>query len=136
MALHAQAHWQQRFAEDRQALERRREQGLEQAHLAAVALAGRWPGIRQVWIFGSLLSRGFREHSDLDLLVEGLPAAALIEAQGLAERQGPMAVDLRRVEDLEPELRQRLLRRSMRLLGEPSHQAGTPATTGGWGGAA
>jgi predicted nucleotidyltransferase len=136
MALHAQAHWQQRFAEDRQALERRREQGLEQAHLVAVALAGRWPGIRQVWIFGSLLSPGFREHSDLDLLVEGLPSEALIEALGLAECQGPMAVDLRRAEDLEPELRQRLLHRSLMLLGEASHEAGTQSTTGGSSGAA
>lgn len=118
MPLHAQATWHQRFAADRQALERRRGQGFEQARQAAVALAGCWPEIRQVWIFGSLLGQGFREHSDLDLLVEGLPSAALIEAQGLAERQGPMEVDLRRAEDLEPELRLRLLRRSQMLLGE------------------
>jgi predicted nucleotidyltransferase len=130
MSFHAQATWQKRFAEDRQDLERRRGQGLDQARQAAVVLAGRWPGIRQVWLFGSLLGESFREHSDLDLLVEGLPAEALIEALGLAERQGPMAVDLRRAEDLELELRQRLLRRSKALLGE------TLAPRGGHGGAA
>jgi predicted nucleotidyltransferase len=117
-ALHAQATWEQRFAEGRQALERHRGQGFEQAQQAAGGLAGRWPELRQVRLFGSLLGQGFREHSDLDLLVEELPAEALIEAVGMAERQGPMTVDLRRAEDLEPELRQRLLRRSKALLGE------------------
>jgi predicted nucleotidyltransferase len=118
MPLHAQATWRRRFAEDRQALEQRRRLGLEQARQAAVALAGRWPELRQVWVFGSLLGQGFREHSDLDLLVEGLPSAALIEALGLAQRQGPIEVDLKRAEDLEPELRQRLLRRGKALLDE------------------
>jgi predicted nucleotidyltransferase len=137
MPLHAQAIWRQRFADDRQALERRRGQGLEQARQAAVALAARWPDIRQVWIFGSVLGPGFREHSDLDLLVEGLPANSVIEALGLAEQQGPMAVDLKRAEDLEPELCQRLLRRSRALLRELCPEAGGQAyDAGGHGGAA
>jgi predicted nucleotidyltransferase len=118
MLLQAQATWQQRFTADRQALERRRGLGLEQARQAALALAGRWPDIRQVWIFGSLLGQGFCEHSDLDLLVEGLPSAALLEALVLVQRQGPIEEDLKRAEDMEAELLQRLLRRSRALLGE------------------
>ena len=35
MMVHAQHHWQQRFAADRQRLEQRRAQGLDQAREAA-----------------------------------------------------------------------------------------------------
>merc|ERR1712185_143659 len=36
-------------------------------------------------MFGSVLDDRFRSHSDLDLLVEGLPPAALLDAIALAE---------------------------------------------------
>jgi len=48
--------------------------------------------------------------------VEGLPAAAVIEALGLAKAAGPLAVDLKSTDDLSPELRQRLLRCSRPLV--------------------
>jgi len=110
MPLHTQATWGQRLAADRQGDELRCGQGLEQARQAAVPLAARWPEIRQVGIFASVLGAGFREHSDLDLPVEGLAAAALIEGLALAEQQGAMAVDLKRAEDLGAELPRRWLR--------------------------
>ncbi|MCP9772877.1 nucleotidyltransferase domain-containing protein [Synechococcus sp. Tobar12-5m-g] len=72
---HAHSYWRHRFAADRQAPERRRILAVEQAVRAATALGGRWPEIQQIWLFGSVLTEGFQEHSDLDLLVEGLPAA-------------------------------------------------------------
>ena len=37
-------------------------------------------------LFGSVLGPGFHEGSDLDLVVEGLPREALLEALALAER--------------------------------------------------
>jgi predicted nucleotidyltransferase len=39
-----------------------------------------------VRLFGSVLGPGFHEGSDLDLVVEGLPGEALLEALALAER--------------------------------------------------
>jgi predicted nucleotidyltransferase len=113
---HAHSYWRHRFVADRLALERRRIQAIKQAGRAAKALGGRWPEIQQIWLFGSVLTEGFREHSDLDLLVEGLPAEAVIEALGLAEAAGPLAVDLKRADDLPPELRSRLVRGSRALV--------------------
>ena len=68
-----------------------------------------------IHLFGSVLDERFRDHSELDLLVEGLPAAALIDAIGLAETSGPLPVDLKRREDFSKDLAERLLRRSQTL---------------------
>ena len=124
MTIHGLEQWRERFAADRAALEQRRLDGLRQAEQAAEELRARWPGVGQVWLFGSLLTRGFHEDSDLDLIVDGLPAEALLEALGMAERMGPLTVDLKRREDLEPELRQRLLRRARPLLNATGPAAG------------
>ena len=75
----------------------------------------RWPDIRSIHLFGSVLDDRFRSHSDLDLLVEGLPPAALLDAIALADGAGPLPVDLKRREDLKNDLVQRLLRKSQNL---------------------
>lgn len=113
--MHAQAYWQQRFAADRQQLEQRRAQGLQQALGTAVALRQRWSQVQVIQLFGSLLGDGFRAHSDLDLLVAGLPPEAWLEAVALVEACGPLPVDLKRAEDLSPELVTRLRRGSKEL---------------------
>ena len=115
MTVHAQDYWQQRFAADRQQLEQRRALGLQQAEAAAVALRQRWNQVQAIQLFGSLLGDGFHAHSDLDLLVAGLPPEAWLEAVGLVEACGPLPVDLKRAEDLSPELLARLRRRSKEL---------------------
>ena len=115
MTLHAQEYWKQRFAADREQLEETRQEGLAQAAKAAEALREKWPQIRAVHLFGSVLDDRFRSHSDLDLLVEGLPPAALLDAIAIAEDAGPLPVDLKRQEDLSDDLVQRLLRKSQTL---------------------
>ena len=115
MTVHAQQYWQQRLRADRTQLQRRRQEGFHQAETAAQAMRDTWPDIRAVHLFGSILGEGFRDHSDLDLLVEGLPAAALLDALALAEAAGPLPVDLKRQEDLSDDLVRRLLRRSRPL---------------------
>ena len=62
-----------------------------------------------------MLASGFRDHSDLDLLIEGLPPKGWLEAVALAEHLGPLSVDLKRTEDLPPDLLARLLRHSQEL---------------------
>ena len=112
MTVHGQHYWASRFAADAAQLEQRRQAGLKQAHAAPAALRQTWPEIEAIHLFGSVLDERFRDHSDLDLLVEGLPAAALIDAIGLAETSGPLPVDLKRREDFSKDLAERLLRRS------------------------
>ena len=115
MAIHAEQYWTQRFAADREQLEKRRQEGLAQASKGAEAMRERWPQIRSIHLFGSVLDDRFRSHSDLDLLVEGLPPTALLDAIALAEGAGPLPVDLKRREDLSDDLVQRLLRKSHTL---------------------
>ena len=112
MTLHAEEYWKQRFAADREQLEKRRQEGLAQATKAAAAMREKWPQIREVHLFGSVLDDRFRSHSDLDVLVDGLPPEALLDAIALAEDAGPSPVDLKRREDFSDDLIQRLLRKS------------------------
>jgi len=51
-------------------------------------------GARRVVLFGSLLGPAFCETSDIDLLVEGLPAQRYGEALGRLFAVAPVAVDL------------------------------------------
>ena len=115
MTVHAQHYWAKRFASDAAQLEQRRQAGLNQAQAAADALRQAWPDVRAIHLFGSILDDRFREHSDLDLLVDGLPASDLLDAIALAEAAGPLPVDLKRREDFNADLGDRLLRRSRPL---------------------
>ena len=115
MTLHAQEYWRKRFAADREQLEQIRQKGLAQASATAAAIREKWPQIRAIHLFGSVLDQRFRSHSDLDMLVEGLPPTALLDAIRLAEEAGPLPVDLKRREDLSEDLVQRLLRKSQSL---------------------
>ena len=115
MTVHGQHYWTERFAADAAQLEQRRQAGLNQAQTAADALRQAWPEIRAIHLFGSILDERFREHSDLDLLVDGLPVSDLLDAITLAEAAGPLRVDLKRREDFSDDLSDRLLRRSRPL---------------------
>jgi len=100
MNTHAQSYWQRRFAVDKNLLEEQRE---------------RWPLIKSIWVFGSVLGEGFHEESDIDLMVEGLPPQDLLRAIKLAEIDACRSADLKRAEDISAELRFRLLRISEAL---------------------
>lgn len=115
MTVHGQQYWAERFAADAAQLERLRQAGLHQAEAAADALREAWPEVRAIHLFGSILDERFRDHSDLDLLVDGLPASDLLDAITLAEAAGPLPVDLKRREDFSADLGDRLLRRSRPL---------------------
>jgi predicted nucleotidyltransferase len=118
------AHWLRQWAEEANALERRRGQLLAVADLVAEELGVHWSQV-SVWLFGSTLGPGFHADSDLDLAVAGLPAEALMEALAVAEgcamriadRRGlaPVALDLVRLDSLPPPWRERVQREGQRL---------------------
>ena len=123
--LHHQ-HLQRRWAQEQGLLEERRQRLLVAAAQAAEALRERWPVVEGAWLFGSALeASSFQRHSDLDLVLEGLPAAAQLEALGLVERvvdqslanagQEGIAIDLARWEDLPCHWQERLRRQAMAL---------------------
>ena len=123
--LHHQ-HLQRRWAQEQGLVEQRRQLLLVAAGRAADALRERWPMVQGVWLFGSALdASSFRRHSDLDVVVEGLPSVAQLEALGLLEGvidqslanvgQEGIAIDLARWEDLPSHWQERLRRQAMAL---------------------
>ncbi|MFO0017284.1 MAG: hypothetical protein ACK52U_12115 [Synechococcaceae cyanobacterium] len=107
-------------------MEKRRGQLLISATRAARALRERWPLLRGVGQFGSVLDpEAFQRHSHPDLAVKGLPAGAKLEALGLVEAlvdpflgnagQRGNAIDLARCEDLPPHWQERLRRQALAL---------------------
>ena len=86
MTLYAEQYWKKRFATDREQLEQKRQAGLTQAAKAASTMRQRWPLIKAINLFGSILGEQFRSYSDLDLLVDGLPPESLINAIGTLKK--------------------------------------------------
>ncbi len=114
------------WAEERSLLEHRRRHLQAAAAAAARALRERWPQLEAVWLFGSAAAPDtFRRHSDLDLAVGGLPPEAQITALGVVEREvdaalaaageAGTAIDLVRIEDLDPHWQGRLRERALPL---------------------
>lgn len=76
-------------------------------------------GVRRVWLFGSLADGPFHEASDIDLCAEGLPPGRSLFRAGaeLDEIARPFRVDLVPLEDAQPAVRARVLRRGQVLHG-------------------
>jgi predicted nucleotidyltransferase len=87
---------------------RRAEELKRRAALAANRLGQRFGGLR-VWLFGSLAWGTPHSRSDVDLMVEGLPREAWLDAIGEAESIIGGAVDVVRAEDAAPGLCERVL---------------------------
>jgi predicted nucleotidyltransferase len=115
------------WAEEAQALERRRQRLLAAATEAALALRTHWPEMEAVWVFGSVADQhAFRRHSDLDLAVAGLPAEAQLSALAVVQRvldramaatgEAAVAIDLVRLEDLDPHWQGRIRQRALPLI--------------------
>ncbi len=66
-------------------------------------------GVTRVILFGSVARGEADEDSDLDLAVEGLPAARLFEAMARGLRAAGRPVDLLRLEEAPATLRERVL---------------------------
>lgn len=101
----------QRLAEERRRLLERREQSLALARQAAVLLRQQF-GVSRVVLFGSL-ARPAAGHmpihgrSDIDLAVWGLAEADYLRAVSrLLDLGGPIDIDLVRIEEAAPRLRQ------------------------------
>jgi predicted nucleotidyltransferase len=100
--------WRERARQDE---ERRR--ALEaKARSLLPSLVGhlvRQHGARRVVLIGSLFDGVFREASDIDLAVEGIPGAALYRAAAeLEDLARPFRVDLIPIEDASPDVRRKI----------------------------
>lgn len=75
------------------------------ARQAAEALRCTWPRSR-VRLFGSVARGACHAHSDLDLVITGLPPAETDRAWAIAESAVDVPFDLLRYEDCPPHLRE------------------------------
>lgn len=76
-------------------------------------------GASRVWLFGSLVWGRPDEASDLDLAAEGLAEEAYFRALAALLRDAAVPVDLVRLEEAPPSLRERILRSGLLLEGAP-----------------
>ena len=84
--------------------------------LASVARLLRQKGARRIWLFGSMASGGHPHgDSDVDLVVEGLPAVGLIRTMLEVEQVLGVEVDLTRLEESCGSLRARIAREGEEL---------------------
>jgi len=67
-------------------------------------------GARRVWLFGSFARGNPTDRSDVDIAVEGIAARDHFRAMAALARSLRRTVDLIRIEDLDSEDRDRLLR--------------------------
>ena len=67
-------------------------------------------GVGRVWLFGSRVVGTVHAESDVDLAVEGLDRLLLHRAHARVEDVLRWAIDLVRLEEAEPALRDRVLR--------------------------
>ncbi len=93
-------------------LDERRQEG----HRAAAKVAEKLRevyGVKRAWLVGSMARDGsvVSEGSDLDVVVEGLPANAHVHGGVLADREAPaFTVDLIRLEELDSSIRELFLK--------------------------
>ena len=79
------------------------------SRLGAAAVLLRNRGARRIWLFGSMTPDGHpHNNSDVDLVVEGLPAAGLIRTTLDLEQVLAAHVDLIRLEESSDSLRSRI----------------------------
>lgn len=78
--------------------------------------------VRRIWLFGSLADGFFRENSDIDLAVEGLPGGTALFRAGaeLDDLARPFRVDLVPLEEAWAPVRERVLTK-----GQILHDAGS-----------
>ncbi|NJR71567.1 MAG: nucleotidyltransferase domain-containing protein [Synechococcales cyanobacterium CRU_2_2] len=72
-------------------------------------------GATQIILFGSLLSNCFHNQSDLDIAVAGLSSKQYWEALTAVNRLSQRWVDLKPLESLEPQFRDRVLARGQAI---------------------
>lgn len=108
---------QQRQAEMRSRLQERHQAGLKQAKALAGILKADF-GATKVVLFGSMLSADdIHMESDIDLAVWGLPVKKYFAALSRLMDAEAFAVDLVRIEEAPPSLREYILQEGLVLLG-------------------
>ena len=73
------------------------------------ALLAHEPGVRRVWLFGSLAGGLVHERSDIDLAVEGLSPEREAATTRRLEAMTDLPLDLVRLEDVLEPMRERIL---------------------------
>ncbi len=101
-------YWDEREARENIAGEKFRKKALREAKYLKDILVKEFP-VEKVVLFGSVLEAGrFRDDSDIDIAVAGLPKKLYFRALARLMMESSFEVDLKPVEDVSELLRQRI----------------------------
>jgi predicted nucleotidyltransferase len=102
-------YWDERASHDKIAREKLRRQALKVSKRLGEILISEFHA-EKVVLFGSILDRDrFREGSDIDMAVAGMPAELYFAALGRLIMESPFDIDLKPIEDASVLLKQRIL---------------------------
>jgi len=74
-----------------------------------------WQGVKRIWLFGSSVNGQMDWRSDLDFAVEGLSISDYARAWSMLDTAVSLPVDLVRIENASPILRQEILTRGRKI---------------------
>lgn len=101
-------YWDERASQDRTALEKLRRQALKVSKRLGKILISEFHA-KKVVLFGSVLDKkSFKEDSDIDMAVAGLPVELYFAALGRLMMESPFDIDLKPMEDVSYLLKQRI----------------------------
>lgn len=100
--------WRKRVATEEWEVDRLKEEATAAAAEMATRIGRRFL-VKRIYLFGSLVSGGFRRDSDIDLAVEGLAPQEYWSALGCVEDTKGFDVDLVAMETAAPTLRERIM---------------------------
>lgn len=109
------AGWKKRKKRKEKMLAKKKQQALNKVSKIAECLYGKYSASRVI-LFGSLVSGQFREHSDIDILVEGIEEYNYFEvASEIMDIAFPFKIDLLPWSDIESKMRERIEREGVEL---------------------
>lgn len=93
---------------------RLREDAVAEARRLASILKKRFK-FESVYIYGSILTDNFRSHSDIDMVITGLPENEFFKAHALLIKESYYKIDLKPFEDLSDDFRKKVLTGGMKI---------------------
>lgn len=98
------AYWRKKRAEKEKLNSRLESEAKSELHKIISVLAEKYK-VRRIILFGSLKTGEFTETSDIDIAVEGIKDEDFFSALAAVNRVSRFSVDLKPLEDLEPNFR-------------------------------
>jgi len=71
--------------------------------------------LESIYIYGSVLTDYFGSHSDIDMVIKGLPVNDFFKAQAVLIKESGYKIDLKPFEDLSEDFKEKVLTEGMKV---------------------